>query len=120
MRGFSWLSTLGTLGLGALLADDMGLGKTIQLIAHLLQRADSGNGDPRPHLVVCPTSVLGNWQREIERFAPGFRERIVGTAVRSTTQMSAYNANYVGGDIIGGASSPGQLLFRWARGATCR
>lgn len=49
---------------------------------------------------------------QIERFAPGFRERIVGTAVRSTTEMSVYNANWVGGDIIGGASSPRQLLFR--------
>ncbi len=49
---------------------------------------------------------------QIERFAPGFRERIVGTAVRATTEMSLRNANYVGGDIIGGASSPRQLLFR--------
>ncbi len=49
---------------------------------------------------------------QIERFAPGFRERIIGMAVRSTTEMSVGNANYVGGDIIGGASSPGQLLFR--------
>jgi phytoene dehydrogenase-like protein len=49
---------------------------------------------------------------QIERFAPGFRDHIVGTAVRSTTEMSVYNANYVGGDIIGGASSPKQLLFR--------
>ncbi len=49
---------------------------------------------------------------QIERFAPGFRERIVGTAVRSTTEMSAYNPNYIGGDIIGGASSLKQLLFR--------
>lgn len=49
---------------------------------------------------------------QIERFAPGFRERIVGTAVRSSTEMSVYNPNYVGGDIIGGASSLSQLLFR--------
>jgi phytoene dehydrogenase-like protein len=49
---------------------------------------------------------------QIERFAPGFREQIVGTAVRSTTEMSAYNPNYIGGDIIGGASSLKQLLFR--------
>lgn len=49
---------------------------------------------------------------QIERFAPGFRDQIVGTAVRSTTEMSIDNANYVGGDIIGGASSPTQLLFR--------
>ena len=49
---------------------------------------------------------------QIERFAPGFRERIVGTAVRSTTEMAAHNPNHVGGDILGGASSPLQLLFR--------
>ncbi len=49
---------------------------------------------------------------QIERFAPGFRERIVGTAVRSTAELSAYNENIVGGDIIGGASSVRQLLFR--------
>ena len=50
--------------------------------------------------------------KQIERFAPGFRERIVGMATRTTTQMSVHNANYVGGDIIGGQSSPRQLLFR--------
>jgi len=49
---------------------------------------------------------------QVERFAPGFRERIVGTAVRSTTEMSTYNPNYVGGDIIGGASTLTQLVFR--------
>jgi phytoene dehydrogenase-like protein len=49
---------------------------------------------------------------QIERFAPGFRERVVGMAVRSTTEMSASNANYVGGDIIGGAASARQILFR--------
>lgn len=49
---------------------------------------------------------------QIERFAPGFRERIVGMAVRSTTDMAVDNPNYVGGDIIGGASSPTQVVFR--------
>ncbi len=49
---------------------------------------------------------------QIERFAPGFRERIIGMAVRSATEMSVYNANYVGGDVIGGSASPAQLLFR--------
>ena len=49
---------------------------------------------------------------QIERFAPGFRDRVVAMAVRSTTEMSVYNPNYLGGDIIGGASTPGQLLFR--------
>lgn len=49
---------------------------------------------------------------QIERFAPGFSERVVGTAVRSATEMSVYNPNYIGGDILSGASSPLQLLFR--------
>lgn len=49
---------------------------------------------------------------QIERFAPGFRDCIVGMAVRSTTEMSVSNANYVGGDTIGGASTPMQLIFR--------
>ena len=64
LDGLAWLHTLGQLGLGSCLADDMGLGKTVQLIAHLLDRRGG------PSLVVCPTSVLGNWQRELERFAP--------------------------------------------------
>ncbi|MEQ9161745.1 MAG: NAD(P)/FAD-dependent oxidoreductase, partial [Ilumatobacter fluminis] len=49
---------------------------------------------------------------QIERFAPGFRDRVVGTAVRSATEMAVYNPNYVGGDIIGGAASLTQTLFR--------
>jgi SNF2 family DNA or RNA helicase len=67
-RGAGWLAFLGRLGLGACLADDMGLGKTAQLIATLL-------ADPtgQPTLVVCPVSVLGNWQRELSRFAPELR-----------------------------------------------
>jgi superfamily II DNA or RNA helicase len=67
-RGYSWLSFLRQWGLGACLADDMGLGKTVQTLAHLLQaRATAGW---RPALVVCPMSVIGNWRREAERFAP--------------------------------------------------
>ncbi|WP_420436641.1 phytoene desaturase family protein [Candidatus Poriferisodalis sp.] len=49
---------------------------------------------------------------QIERFAPGFRDQVVGMAVRSTTEMSVYNPNYIGGDILSGESSPLQLLFR--------
>ena len=70
-RGVGWLSFLGRLGLGACLADDMGLGKTAQLIATIL--ADPVDG---PTLVVCPVSVLGNWQRELERFAPSLRVKL--------------------------------------------
>jgi superfamily II DNA or RNA helicase len=72
-RGLAWLSTLAALGLGACLADDMGLGKTVQLLAFLLRRAESAASDERPALLVAPTSVVGNWEREIERFAPSLR-----------------------------------------------
>jgi SNF2 domain-containing protein/helicase-like protein/SNF2 helicase protein len=71
--GLGWLVGMRRLGLGALLADDMGLGKTVQLIAYLLDRSD---GVDSPALIVCPASVLGNWQRELQRFAPTLRTRI--------------------------------------------
>ncbi len=73
VRGLAWLQTMGTLGLGACLADDMGLGKTIQLLAYLLHRKAHAPRDRRPALLVAPTSVLGNWERETERFAPDLR-----------------------------------------------
>ncbi|MEU8759085.1 DEAD/DEAH box helicase [Streptomyces sp. NPDC048659] len=66
LRGLAWLDLMTSLGLGGCLADDMGLGKTLTLIALHLRRAR-----PAPTLVVCPASLLGNWQREIRRFAPG-------------------------------------------------
>ena len=69
-RGLGWLATMAALGLGGCLADDMGLGKTMQMIAFLLARRDAAGGDTRPSLVVCPTSVVGNWEREMARFAP--------------------------------------------------
>ncbi|MEV5513280.1 DEAD/DEAH box helicase [Streptomyces flaveolus] len=69
-RGLNWLARMTSLGLGCCLADDMGLGKTITLIAlHLHRQTDTSAAGPT--LVVCPTSLMGNWQREIERFAPG-------------------------------------------------
>ncbi len=66
LRGLAWLDLMTSLGLGGCLADDMGLGKTITLIALHLKRERI-----EPTLVVCPASLLGNWQREITRFAPG-------------------------------------------------
>ncbi|MFI9599640.1 DEAD/DEAH box helicase [Streptomyces sp. NPDC052043] len=66
LRGLAWLDLMTSLGLGGCLADDMGLGKTVTVIALHLKRAHR-----EPTLVVCPASLLGNWQREITRFAPG-------------------------------------------------
>ncbi|HEY6590992.1 MAG TPA: DEAD/DEAH box helicase, partial [Actinomycetota bacterium] len=63
----SWLAGMCELGLGGCLADDMGLGKTVQVIALHLHRRPLQAG---PTLVVCPTSLLGNWERELARFAP--------------------------------------------------
>ncbi|MEW1905957.1 DEAD/DEAH box helicase [Streptomyces sp. NPDC086147] len=70
LRGLDWLHRMTSLGLGGCLADDMGLGKTITLIAlHLHRQTDPASAGPT--LVVCPTSLMGNWQREVEKFAPG-------------------------------------------------
>lgn len=77
-EGFAWLAFLRQFGLGACLADDMGLGKTVQLIAYLLHIKENTDSSSRrqtdppgwPALIICPTSVLGNWQKELERFAP--------------------------------------------------
>ncbi|WP_028643672.1 DEAD/DEAH box helicase [Nocardioides sp. URHA0020] len=68
-HGLTWLAELTSLGLGACLADDMGLGKTITLIALHLHRHERGATGPT--LVVCPASLLGNWEDEVHRFAPG-------------------------------------------------
>ncbi|HYW21426.1 MAG TPA: DEAD/DEAH box helicase [Nodularia sp. (in: cyanobacteria)] len=71
-RGAAWLAFLERWGLGACLADDMGLGKTIQLIAFLLHLKEQ-DALENPTLLVCPTSILGNWEREIKKFAPNLK-----------------------------------------------
>ncbi|OCT15609.1 helicase [Paenibacillus pectinilyticus] len=66
-QGYTWLTYLRKFGLGACLADDMGLGKTVQFITYLLHHKPVSE---QPALLICPTSVLGNWQKELARFAP--------------------------------------------------
>ncbi|MEU4149222.1 DEAD/DEAH box helicase [Streptomyces sp. NPDC026659] len=83
LRGLAWLDLMTSLGLGGCLADDMGLGKTVTLIALHLKRAR-----PEPTLVVCPASLLGNWQREINRFAPGVPVRRFHGADRTLDGVS--------------------------------
>ncbi len=80
-RGLGWLTGLADLGLGGCLADDMGLGKTVQIIAAHLQLAATRGS--QPSLVVCPASLMANWEREITRFAPGLPHRRYHGAARS-------------------------------------
>ncbi|MBF0517908.1 MAG: DEAD/DEAH box helicase, partial [Nitrospirae bacterium] len=72
IRGLSWLMYLEGLGLNPCLADDMGLGKTVQIIALMLRQRQSTQ-TPAPTLLIAPTSVLGNWGKEVQRFAPRLR-----------------------------------------------
>ena len=92
LEGSSWLLFLRKVGLGACLADDMGLGKTIQFITYLLYLKQAGK-PAGPSLLICPTSVIGNWQKELERFAPSLKvhvhygnKRLKGEEFTSTVQ----------------------------------
>ncbi|WP_040794753.1 DEAD/DEAH box helicase [Nocardia higoensis] len=71
-RGLTWLAAMSRLHCGAVLADDMGLGKTVQVLALLAHERDTGAASG-PTLLVCPMSVVGNWQREASRFTPDLR-----------------------------------------------
>ncbi|MCC7076562.1 MAG: DEAD/DEAH box helicase [Acidimicrobiia bacterium] len=93
--GLAWLTWLDGLGLGACLADDMGLGKTVQVLALLAVERDVQGDPPHPTLLVCPTSVLGNWVQEVEAFVPSLRfhvnhgsGRVRGEAVRDAAAGS--------------------------------
>ncbi len=80
LQGLSWLRFLDKHGFGGILADDMGLGKTVQVIALLQLLKEEGGKET--HLVVLPTSLLFNWQSELERFAPGLRVHLLYGAGR--------------------------------------
>ncbi|MFG3641711.1 SNF2-related protein [Micromonospora sp. NPDC047762] len=93
-RGLAWLAFLRSLGLGGVLADDMGLGKTVQLLALLA-------GDPPaagPTLLVCPMSLVGNWQREAARFTPELRVHVHHGAERA--RGAEFTAAAHGADLV--------------------
>ena len=81
-QGLAWLQFLRRAGLGGVLADDMGLGKTVQALAHLAIEQAEGRLD-RPALVICPTSLVPNWQAETTRFAPSLRTLVLHGPDRS-------------------------------------
>ena len=68
--GFQWLKTLARYGFGGILADDMGLGKTLQSIAFIVSELPQRRRSGMPSLIVCPASLMYNWQQELRRFAP--------------------------------------------------
>ena len=97
--GYRWLRTLAKLGFGGILADEMGLGKTLQSIAYLRARREEGISCS-PDLIVCPASLVYNWKKEIERFAPSLtvclligsaaaREEMLRERIRQEMQLHA-------------------------------
>ncbi|WP_067549455.1 DEAD/DEAH box helicase [Nocardia crassostreae] len=102
LRGLAWLATMSRLGCGAILADDMGLGKTVQVLALLVHErekaAATGDSGVGPTLLVCPMSVVGNWQREAELFAPDLRVLVHHGAGRRTG--SEFDAAVAESDLV--------------------
>jgi superfamily II DNA or RNA helicase len=75
-QGVNWLQFLREYGLAGILADDMGLGKTLQTLVHIQIEKDAGRLT-HPALIIAPVSLMGNWQREAERFCPGLRSLVI-------------------------------------------
>lgn len=88
-RGYSWLMKNYRLGLGSLIADDMGLGKTLQVIAAVTRLKELGELAQKRVLAVVPTSLLTNWQREIEKFSPTLSVGVYHGAHRQFPQEQA-------------------------------
>jgi len=91
IRGYSWLAFLRERYIGACLADDMGLGKTIQLIALMLYNKKKYNNQ-YPALLICPTSVVGNWNKEIQKFGPSLKVMIHHGPQRNFNKLFLNNA----------------------------
>lgn len=89
LRGYEWMMHNLSLGFGAIIADDMGLGKTLQVIAVILKLREDGNLRRCKALVVVPTGLLANWQKECARFAPSLR---VGVYHGPTRDLASFDA----------------------------
>lgn len=96
-QGVEWLVFLRKFGFGACLADDMGLGKTVQMITYFLFVKE--HEKPKmPALIICPTSVLGNWQKELQKFAPSLKVHLhYGGSRKKGEELAAFVGDY---DII--------------------
>jgi SNF2 family DNA or RNA helicase len=92
VEGVAWMQHLREHDAGGVLADDMGLGKTLQTIAHLVIEKESGR-PTKPSLVVTPTSLVGNWQRELEKFAPGLRVNVLSGKDREKRYKAAADSD---------------------------
>jgi SNF2 family DNA or RNA helicase len=97
-RGVAWIQYLERLGLNACLADDMGLGKTIQVIAALIKERETTK-KIAPTLLIAPTSVVGNWHKEIEKFAPHLRV-IIHHGSDRTQELAAFKTNSGKSDLV--------------------
>lgn len=93
-QGLNWLQFLREFGFNGVLADDMGLGKTLQTLTHLLVEKEQGRLD-RPALVVAPTSLMGNWRREAERFTPSLKVIVLHGADRYRHLSRLQNADII-------------------------
>lgn len=82
--GFKWLKTISAYGLGGILADDMGLGKTLQVIAFVLSEKEKNIG---PSLVIAPTSLVYNWQEEVNKFVPDMKTLVVSGDKQEREQL---------------------------------
>ena len=94
VEGLAWLQNLRAHGVGGVLADDMGLGKTLQTIAHLLVEKEQGRLE-RPALIVAPTSLVANWDREIKKFAPSLRVHVFHGSERHVSWHESAGADVI-------------------------
>ena len=92
LRGYEWLYKNSRLGFGSLIADDMGLGKTLQVIATLLKLKEDGELDKQKALIVVPTTLLTNWEKEIQKFAPALKTHTYHGANRDLKPLKEADA----------------------------